>query len=151
VKKHIILALAAVLALAAFRMGEHSPMETGITSGNLKDTLVTDWIDMRNGDGSVSTQLTLFVDVTAGTTTQMRITCQASETEQRGWWLQTCRPAETYGDPGYCQKDDRKFIISGDTYIKSEWHLAANFIKCTLDDPDNGSGIVSVTATRTNL
>ena len=116
--------------------------EVGINGENLKDTPVSDPINMQ---GRWNTnQLTLMMAVTPGSSTQMIVTCDVSLLELAGYKpIQRC----TSGDPHVCVPKRWKYNLANEV---GPLNVPSNYpwIKCTFDDPDNGTGTIVVTAIR---
>jgi hypothetical protein len=149
--KLMLLVTSLVIAFAAFAKGELNNLTTGVSAASLADTQTTSWMSMNNGDNTFSSQLTLYLDVTAGTSTRVQVQCKGSTSASGGSWASVCYPGASSGDPDACQIDVREYTLSAGTAIKSEWRVNSPYVLCQFDDPDDGTGTITVTAQRGNL
>lgn len=143
-----------ILVLAAFAQTSYStPINSeqmGIEASVLADTPLSEPIDME-ANSLRTNQLTLTVIVTPGTTTRVQVTCYESHSSTSNIaQLSFCDTAS----PSACVPDVRTFTLANYAtvdslkYIKTRWIFTERWAKCSVDDPDDGTGTVSVSATR---
>lgn len=124
--------------------------DTGISAANLSATPLSSAIDMQ-GDGKITNQLSLTIAVTAGSSTRIQVTCYESSSKTASFaQISFCDNSS----PSNCNPDVREFTLSeytavgGILYIPSRWGIKKQWAKCSVDDPDNGTGTVTLTGTR---
>ena len=141
------------LATAAPALAQNVPVtttHTGLSGDAIATAALSDPIDME-AQGKRTNQLALTVEVTPGTTTRIRVTCYESSSKTNGY-AQVCFCNTT--SPSTCKPDLREFTlsdyatVSGKKYIKTHWGIREQWAKCSVVDPDGGSGTVSVYGTR---
>lgn len=121
---------------------------TGIAASDLADTPLSLSINMQAGVRT--NQLDLTLAVTAGTSTRVRVTCYDSVDDSVFAQMIFCDSAS----PSACFPDVREFTLSdfsavgGVIYIPSRWAVTKQYVKCSVDDPDDGTGTVSLTGAR---
>lgn len=123
--------------------------ESGVNGENLSATPVSDAINMTAG--KQTNQLALTVLVTPGTSTRVQVYCEESTDKVKWSQINFCDSAS----PSACTKDVRQYTLSGYTTvggtkaIASRWSIKRTWARCTLDDPDDGTGTVVLTGERT--
>lgn len=126
--------------------------ETGIDGENLADTPLSEPIHME-ATGKRTNQLSLTIAVTPGTSTRIWVTCYESELKTSGFSQIPFCDSEY---PSNCHPDVREFTlseyttVSGKKYIASRWEITKQWSKCSVDDPDDGTGTVILTGTRSS-
>jgi hypothetical protein len=117
---------------------------TGVAAEALADTPTTDAINMEAG--YATNQLSLTIAVTAGTSTRVQVTCYDS-TDNVTYAQRTLCDAQATSD---CVPDVREFTLAdwATPSFSTTWHAPKKWIKCSADDPDDGTGTVTITATR---
>lgn len=118
----------ALFAKAAFgRSVQTIPVASVLDDGDLSDTAVTATVDTcRGGKCAVST--TLIASATAGTSTRFTVECEESADNSTWAWM-----------PGI-----QEFTISSRTNHSATVTETARYVRCTYDDPDDGTGTVDV-------
>lgn len=146
----IIVAITSPIALAG-----NVPLTatiTGISAENLADTPTSDPIHME-GVGQRSNQLSLTWEVTPGSSTRIQVTCYTSGSKTTSYGQRGFCDNES---PSNCHPDIREFTlseyttVSGKKLIKTEWEIIEQWVKCSADDPDDGTGTVTLTGTRSD-
>jgi len=116
---------------------------TGVNGEDLADTPMTDAINMEAGQ--ITNQLSLTLTVTAGTSTRVVVTCYESEDNVTYGRVSVCTSAASAS----CAPDIREFTLADYSgSISSRWPVTKKWIKCSADDPDDGTGTVIVTGAR---
>jgi len=122
---------------------------SGVEDEDLADTPETDVINMNAGQPT--NQLSLTLSVTAGTSTRVQVVCyESNESASDFGPVPLCDSAT----PAACKPDLREFTlsdytaVSGVIHIASRWPIVKQFAQCTADDPDDGTGTVTITGAR---
>lgn len=142
--------LFALIALAApAERGIPIPSSvTGIDGANLADTPLSNPINME--ESSVCNQLSLTLAVMAGTSTRVQVQCYEAGTGEGFQAIPVCGGS----NPGVCEPDIREFTfadyipVGGVTWITTRWIATKKWMKCSVDDPDDGDGTVEVLGVR---
>jgi len=117
-----------------------SATATGVSGDALSGGTTTDAIQMQSH--TLLTQASLFVDVTAGTSTSMTITCQASDDASTWYDVMAC---ESGGAGVYnCETWTPTYDLTSNTEIVVNLPSNYPWIRCTLTDPGGGTGTVTV-------
>jgi hypothetical protein len=132
-----------------FGQSKSVAISSGVADEDLADTPTTDGINMQASQ--VSNQLSLTLTITPGTTTRVDVTCYDSDDGSAYAQIPLC-DAES---PSGCVPDVRRFTLasytanaSGDYVISSKWPAVKKWIKCSVDDPDDGNGTILITGSR---
>lgn len=121
--------------------------DTGINGGSMSATLVSNGINMTAT--RQTNQLALTLLVTPGSTTRVQVYCDESTDKAKWSQINTCDSA------GACTLDKRTYTLSGyatvggTKAIASRWAPRRTWVRCTVDDPDDGTGTVILTGERT--
>ena len=152
--KHIITITALMLPIAALAGEAVVPLlvaTTGVDGESLSATPVTDAIDML--DNSASNQLAITLAVTSGTSTRVRLYCSEGESSTVASMAQI-NLCDAVAPVSSCAPDTREYTLSNYTasggvrYITARFGFKKRWASCTVDDPDNGTGTVVITGTR---
>jgi hypothetical protein len=139
-----------VLALALALPPKVTLIASGVDGEDLADAPVTDVINLDEG-GPHTVQLSLTLAVTPGTSTRVRVACYQSMISTGAFGAV---PLCDVASPSTCVPDVREFTlsdyaaVSGVKYINTNWLIPQQFAKCSADDPDDGSGTVVITGSR---
>lgn len=129
---------------------EITAAQTGISEENLADTPTTEVIDLW-ADGFVFPDLKLVIAVTPGDSLTVDVTC-ANSPDKKAFAPEPLCDAAT--PKSACVPDVRSFTladyptIGGKKYITSNWRLRRRYAQCSVDDPQDEDGTVTVTAVR---
>lgn len=128
-----------------------SATTTGISAGDMADTLVSEVINME--EGNVCNQLSWTLAVTPGTSTRVTVGCEESATNTTNSWSDiTICYLDTVNAKSVCIPQLREYTLadySGTVKeIASRWQITKQFVRCTFDDPDDGNGTITVTGAR---
>jgi hypothetical protein len=122
---------------------------SGVAAEDLADTPVTDAINMEAGQ--VSNQLSLTLSITPGTSLLVDVSCAESSDGTNYGAIVLCDS----DDPSACVPDTRRFTFSdftadasGDYQISTRWPVTKKWVKCTVDDPADGTGEITITGSR---
>lgn len=147
------LALAVFLApiAAAAQAVTISATQSGVSGESLSATPMTDTINMETV--KPTNQLSLTLTITPGTTTVVRVRCYQSLSGASGSWgpLPVCDAAVPISS---CVPDVRSFTLSdyttvgGVKVITTNWWVKQKYAQCSVDDPNDGTGTVVVTGSR---
>lgn len=112
-----------------------------LDGGDLSDTAVSSTIDMcPSGTGACYDKLTLQANVTAGTTTNMQVSCETSNDDTTWFWVNSCAS-------GTCTVAAQDYDVSSVTKHEVPLTVTQRYIRCTFDDSADGTGTVDVSAT----
>lgn len=128
-----------------------SVADTGVSAAALADTPETLPINMEAV--RLTNVLSLILRVTPGDSTGVVVTCY--ESDKGSVWAQMVLC--DYGEPSSsCKPDSRTYTLSdwtaaadGNYYLPTHWSSTKELVKCSVDDPGDGTGTVSVTGDRT--
>jgi hypothetical protein len=135
----VLLALAATPALAGSAYIVESATATGINGGNLADTLVSNSINMQQKQ--VTNQITWIVTVTPGTSTSMVVFCEASADDTTFSVVHRC-------NDDTCVPFNPTYTLATEADIVINFPSNYPFMRCTFDDPGDGTGTVVAVAVR---
>lgn len=130
---------------------------SGVSAEDLADTPAINVVNMWEGTREGTNTLALTLAVTEGSTTQVDVRCYESST-WNGLTYAGFAPIELCDSAtpkSACSPDVRNFTLSNYTavdgvkYIKTRWETRDQFVYCTADDPDDSTGTVTITGTRT--
>jgi len=145
----------AMVTKATEYLGDITAVQLGMNGVALvapvtSETIVLDLRTPARPDKGYYNQVTFIANITAGTSTNFRIRCKASQTDAHAGagWTQRC-----YGPtavPGTCEliEDIRDYTLTGDIILKSEWRFNNSFAWCEVSDTSCGNGTVVMTARR---
>jgi hypothetical protein len=128
--------------------------KTGVTAKALSGTPTTEAILMAGpqtyGAELVATpQLSLTLAVTPGTTTVVDVRCYESQDGANFDAISIC---DSTVPKAACTPDIRQYTLSAFSgtvrYIPSRWVVTKKYVKCSADDPNDGSGTVTITGSR---
>lgn len=142
--------LAALLIAAPVKSIHHSAASLGVSGADLADTPTTNAINME--EGSWMNQLSLEIAVTPGTSLVVDVRCYESYNGTDFGQIAICDTSPTSA----CIPDVRRFTLAdwtadgdGVKHLVSRWPTTKRFIRCSVDDPADGDGTVSIVAVRT--
>ena len=140
------------LVLAALLAGPNlivlSDTDLGITAASLSATPLTNAINM--GQKRTTNQLSLFMVVVKGTSAQLRVKCLGTSDEDgvTGYiGKYSCTSTATH----VCTEEEFDFdaeLVALKTTFLLDVPTNYPFVKCSFDDPGDGSGTITVTAVR---
>lgn len=147
----LLLLLLPALALAQDTGIELTVADTGVDGEALSGTPVTDPINMHKT--TAANQLSLNLEVTPGTTTVVTVECFESNVTGGASGFGAITVCDT-ASPANCVPDKRRYTladyttVSGKKHIASRWALRKRWAQCRADDPNDGSGTVKITGTK---
>lgn len=119
---------------------------SGVAAENLADTPVTDTINME--EGRPTNQLSFTLAVTVGASAIVDVRCYESVNGTTWDQIGFCDTLS----PSTCVPDVRRFTLadySGTVkYIATRWRITKKYARCSVDDPADGSGKVTITGMR---
>jgi hypothetical protein len=122
------------------------PLVTGVTAASLSATPTTAAIDMEAVHPT--NQLSLTLAVTPGTSLTVDVRCYESNNSTTWDQISFCDTAS----PSACIPDVRRFTLASYAgtvkYLPSRWALTKKYARCSVDDPADGTGTVTITGTR---
>ena len=123
-------------------------LATGVVDEDLADTPVTSAVNMEAS--RVTSQLSLELAVTAGTTTVVDVWCKESVDGTNYGWLPVCDTSS----PSTCKPDIKRYTLadftadSGVYYLTAHYAITKKWAKCWADDASDGTGTVTITGAR---
>jgi len=144
-----ILSFLPLMAFAQDRAVVITVAVSGVSAENLADTPLMDALNMEAGKRT--NQLALNLAVTPGTSLVVDVRCYESSDGTNYGQISLCDGAS----PSVCAPDIRGFTLadytadgSGVKHIATKWKAVKKYIKCSVDDPADGDGTVSITGSR---
>jgi hypothetical protein len=137
-----------LLTLLAIQPAKSFAIASGIDGEDLADTPLSDAINMELSEAT--NQLSLTLAITPGTSATVDVQCYESVAGTTYSQISYC----TNAVPAVCKPDVRRHTLSDyDTVgsvkiIATRWAVTKKFVKCSVDDPADGTGTVVVTGTR---
>lgn len=121
--------------------------QTGLTGSALSGTPTTSALNLEASQ--VTRQLSLTLAVTPGTSLVVDVRCYESQNASVWEEIVICDSATP---KAACVPDVRQFTLASYTgvvkYFTSRWELTKKYVKCSFDDPEDGSGTITVSGAR---
>jgi hypothetical protein len=121
---------------------------SGVAAADLADTPLTNSLNMEAGQ--ITNQLSLTLAVTPGTSLIVDVRCYESQDGTNWGQISHCDSLAT----STCVPDLRRYTlanyatVSGVKYIPTRWAITKKYTRCSVDDPADGDGTVTITGAR---
>lgn len=142
--------LVPAIALANQPVINMTVTQTGINGEDMADSPVTDSVNLMGAYPTDNICWTAIV--TAGSSTRLVVSCEDTGDNGSGTAIAADWAVMSVCDNtvpnAVCKPDKREWTLADGLKIKTCWNYRSAHIRCTFDDPDDGTGTVVVTGQR---